>query len=372
MTVPPGGADTTSVSTRLRERFDPRPALSRAVTDLPAIAQLTVAAMGAYVFSLFVLGHSAPVLAGTVAVSSLGLVRDARPRRVAETVGGMLLGIVISEILLRLVGPGWWQLGITLAVVVFVARALSPQPGFAIAAAIQGLIVLLFPMAPTEASWSRLADGAVGGVAALLVTALVPRNPRAEVLREARALFAAIDDATATLIRALEDGDRSRAERALEKARALDPLVRAWQESLDSAVAVARISPFLRRRRAELDRYRRVMAATDLAVRNLRVVARRSGYLIDDGVPRPIPADLLRSLARALALVGESLDDIAQQIPAREAARAVARHLDPAQLAPGASAGEHSVISALRPFAVDLLVATGLSEDEARAAMPRI
>ena len=52
------------------------------------ILQIVVAATGAYVFALYVLGHPAPLLAATVTVSSLGLVRDARPRRVLETVLG--------------------------------------------------------------------------------------------------------------------------------------------------------------------------------------------------------------------------------------------------------------------------------------------
>lgn len=365
-------ADTRAVAVRVRDRVDPRPRLARAAASWPAIAQIVVASAGAFAFAHFVLGHASPVLAGTVVVSSLGLVRDARPRRVAETVAGMLLGILVAELLLWTIGPGWWQLAVTLAVVLLLARVFSPQASFAIAAAIQGLIVLLFPLAGTDAAWDRLADGAVGGVAALLVTALIPRNPRAELLRDAKALFTAADAAIGAMAQGLRRGDRLRAERGLEKARALDPLVRAWQESLDSATAVARISPFLRRRRTELDRYRRVLGATDLAVRNLRVVGRRSTYLLEDGVARPVPADVLAGLGRGLALVGASLDDIAQETVARQTVQAIAAHLDPNRMLPGGSAGEHNLLVAMRPLAVDLLTASGVDDTAARAAMPRL
>jgi uncharacterized membrane protein YgaE (UPF0421/DUF939 family) len=365
-------ADTRSIPLRLRDRIDPRPRFARAAASVPAVTQIVVASAGAYAFAHFVLGHGSPVLAGTVAVSSLGLVRDARPRRVAETVAGMLLGILVAELLLWAIGPGWWQLAVTLAVVLLLARVLSPQPSFAIAAAIQGLIVLLFPLASTDAAWQRLADGAIGGVAALLVTALIPRNPRAELLRDARALFTAADAAIGAMVQGLRRGDRLRAERGLEKARALDPLVRAWQESLDSAAAVARISPFLRRRRTELERYRRVLAASDLAVRNLRVVGRRAAYLLDDGVARPVPADVLAGLGRGFALVGASLDDIAQEPVARETVQSIAGHLDPERMLPDATSGEHTLLAAMRPLAVDLLTASGLDDAAARAAVPRI
>jgi uncharacterized membrane protein YgaE (UPF0421/DUF939 family) len=172
------------------------------------ILQIVVAATGAYVFALYVLGHPAPLLAATVTVSSLGLVRDARPRRVLETVLGMLVGIVVAEALLLVAGDGWWQLALALAATLAVARFLSPQASFAIAAAIQSLIVMVIPAASPGL---RFIDGVVGGVAALLVTALIPRNPRRAETRDGNALFAELDSAVATLTQALRRGDRLRA-----------------------------------------------------------------------------------------------------------------------------------------------------------------
>jgi uncharacterized membrane protein YgaE (UPF0421/DUF939 family) len=360
---------TGVVTTGWRHRLDPRPAVARVRDSSIAIVQIVVASTGAFVFAQQVLGHTMPLLAATVTLSSLGLVRDARPGRVAETVVGMLAGILIAELVLVSAGRGWWQLALALLLTLVVTRFLWPAPGFAIAAGLQALIVMVVA---TGAPFLRLADGAVGGVAALLVTALIPRNVRGLEERDVHAVFAGIDGAMVTLGQALRRGDRMRAERALQKARALQPAMESWAESLESALAIARISPFLARRRAELQRHERVRAALDLAVRNLRVVARRAVYLTDDGVARPVAADLLGELTRATRLVEQSLDDISMEPAARAALEATASRLDPTAVVGDAGFSDQNLVMALRPLAVDLLTAAGMPADDARRIVPRI
>ncbi len=360
---------TGPVPTGWRRRIDLRPALRRVRGSLPAIVQIVVAATVAYAFAHSVLDHPNPILAVTVVISSLGLAGDARPIRVLESVLGMLLGIFVAEVLLLIAGSGWWQVALSVTLTLVVARFVSPQPAFAIAAGIQSAIVVILPMA---APFTRLLDAATGAVVALLATALLPRRLRREEARLARELFRALDSVVGTVVQALRRGDRFRAERGLEKARALSPLVDAWRTGLDSAVAVARISPFLRAGLGELDRHERVRHAMDLAVRDLRVVARRVVYRSDDGVARPVVADLLAEIGRAAALVGDALEDISLEIPAREALLAVASGLDPSRILPGAPLGEQELAYALRPIVVDLLTATGMPGAEARAAVPRV
>ena len=360
---------TTAITTGWRRRFDPRRGLRRVQGSSIAILQIVVATTAAYAFAHYVLGHQAPLLAATVCVSSLGLVRDARPRRVLETVLGMLVGIIVAELLLLAAGPGWWQIALALGITLIVARFLSAQASFAIAAAIQALIVMVIP---ANAPFLRLVDGIIGGIAALLVTALIPRTLQRDEVRSGTAVYRAMDSAMSTLAQALRRGDRLRAERGLEKARALQSLVDGWSTSLDSGLAIARISPFLRKHRSELQRHERIRQYTDLATRNLRVIGRRVVYLCDDGLARPVAADTLADLARAAQLVAQSLTDISLEPVAREAVRSVAARLDPAVMLPDATLGEQNLIAALRPLAVDLLTATGMSGAEARACIPRI
>lgn len=363
------GPVTAPVPTGWRRRVDPRPGFHRVRASGSAILQIVVAATAAYAIAHYAIGHPNPILAVTVVISSLGLAGDARPVRVLESVLGMLLGIFVAELLLLLAGTGWWQVALSMTVTLVIARLVSPQPAFAIAAGIQSAIVVILPAA---APFTRLLDAAVGAAVALLATALLPRRVRHEELRQAHALFAAFDAALGALVQALRRGDRLRAERGLEKARALSPLVDAWRLALDSAIAVARISPFLRRGRVELLRHERVRHAMDLAVRNLRVLARRTVYQSDDGVSRPVVAELLAEVGRAARLVGDALDDIAFEPAAREALLAVARGLDPRTILPDASLGDQDLAYAVRPIVVDLLTATGLTSAEARAAVPRV
>lgn len=360
---------TAAIPTGWRARWRPRAGWDRVTESAPAIAQIVVAATAAYVVAHYVLGHAVPLLAATVTVSSLGLVRDARPRRVLETVVGMVVGILVAELIVLVAGIGWWQLGLTLAASLAVARFLSPQPGFAIAAAIQSAIVLVIP---ASVPFLRLVDGVIGGVAALLVTALVPRSPLRAVTREGIEVLAAFDDATATLVQALRRGDVVRADRGLQKARALQGPVDRWREGIDSGAQIARISPFLRRQRSEFERQDRVRTQLDLATRNLRVIARRVVYLCDDGAARPVAADLLAELGAGARLIADALTDIAYEPAAREAVRAVASRLDPAALAARSSIVDQNLIGALRPLAVDLMTAAGTPAAEARAALPRV
>lgn len=366
MSGPP--TETAAVPTGLRARLSPRGGAQRVRESLPAIAQIVIAATAAFAFAFYALGHPVPLLAATVTISSLGLVRDARPRRVLETVIGMVVGILIAELIAMLAGVGWWQLGLTLAASLIVARFLSDQPAFAIAAAIQSAIVMVIP---ASVPFLRLVDGVVGGIAALLVTSLVPRSPLRAVVREGAEVFAAFDATVSTLVQALRRGDRLRAERGLAKARALQGPVDAWRAGIESGAAVARISPFLRRQRTEFERQERIRSHLDLASRNLRVIGRRVVYLCDDGVARPVAADLLAQLGAGARLVAESLSDISYEPAAREAVRAVAARLDPAALAAGSSSADQTLIGALRPLAVDLMTAAGMPPADARAALPR-
>jgi uncharacterized membrane protein YgaE (UPF0421/DUF939 family) len=347
----------------------PREGWARLRGSAIAIVQLVVAASAAFSIAHYGFGHPAPLIAATVTISSLGLVRDARPWRVLETVIGMVLGVFVAELVVLTAGSGWWQLAITLAVSLSIARFVSPQASFAIAAAIQSIIVVVVP---AQAPFIRLLDAAIGGVMALLVTALIPRSPVRTALRDAHRLFAAFDSAAGTVAQGLRRGSRVRAERGLEKARGLQGLVDDWRISVESGAAIARISPFLRRQRFELARYERMRASMDLAIRNLRVVARRAVYLADDGHQRDVSADLLVELVRGADLIAASLTDISYEPAAREVLSAVAARLNPVALVPDGSLGDQTLITALRPLATDLLCATGLRPDEARAVLPRV
>lgn len=132
----------------LRHRADPRAALLRLWGSAPAALQIAVAATGGWAFAHHVLGHDTPLLATTVTITSLGFVRDARPVRVLETAIGMTVGITLSEVLLLGIGRGAWQLFVIILATLLVARLLSSNAAFAVAAGVQAVLVALLPAPP--------------------------------------------------------------------------------------------------------------------------------------------------------------------------------------------------------------------------------
>jgi uncharacterized membrane protein YgaE (UPF0421/DUF939 family) len=343
---------------------------SRRLRDsVPAILQITVTAVAAYAFARYALGHEQPLIAAIVAISALGFVRDARPVRVLETVVAMTLGIALAEVLLLSFGGGILQYGVALALTLAVARLASPNAAFAIAAAVQCTLVMLVP-APEGGPFVRTLDALVGGAFALLATAIIPRDPRRAAMREGRRLLGEHVAVLLELSEALRSGSTDGAGRALSRVRATQPVVDAWTTSVDSGLAIARVSPIVRRSRFDLERQRVMLAGIDLATRNLRIVARRIEWVLRDGVPRPEIADVLARSAVAVQVLEESLRDVAQQPVARQAFAEIAHHLEPARVLPDAPPGDRRTFAALRPYLVDLLTATGMGLGAARAVLP--
>ncbi|MWV57250.1 FUSC family protein [Rathayibacter sp. VKM Ac-2754] len=345
--------------------------LGRAVTSLPAVLQIVLAAILAYSVSRFVFGHPAPVLSLTATISSLGIARDTRPKQVAETAVGMLIGITASEVLLLWWGTGVWQLAVVLAIVFTVGRALSPSPGFAVAAGTQAMLVMVLP-APDGGVFTRSLDGLVGGLAALLCTAIVPRSPLRTARAEARRLVSALSATIEGLSEALRDGDGDASREALERVRGTQPTIDGWSAALESALGVARISPFVRRHRGELERQHAMLAALDLATRNLRIVARRTDFLVGDGARRPALAAVVASFGSGVSLLGRAVADPSVLPLARQDLVLLATTLDPQGLIPEARLAEKTLLVILRPLVVDLLTAAGTDPVEAREALPEL
>lgn len=341
----------------------------RLLDSIPAILQITVTAVVSFAFARYVLGHEQPLIAAIVAITALGFVRDARPARVLETVVAMALGIALAEVLLLVFGTGPLQFAVALALTLAVARFVSANAAFAIAAAVQCSLVMLVP-APDGGPFVRTIDAVVGGTFALLATAVIPRDPHRTAMRDGRRL---IDEHVAVLREladALRAGRTDAAGRALSRARATQPLVEAWMSSVDSGLAIARVSPLVRRARFDLERQRVMLAGLDLATRNLRIIARRIEWVLRDGRARSEVADVHARIAIALGPLADSLRDVSAQPIARQAFVEIARHLDPVAILPEGPTGDRNTITALRPYLVDLLTATGLDLDAARALLP--
>jgi uncharacterized membrane protein YgaE (UPF0421/DUF939 family) len=351
--------------------WDFRTALQRVLDSLPSIFQIVVAATAAYAFAHFLLGHKNPIFAVTVTIASLGFTRDARIRRVTQTAVGMVVGIALSEIMLLLVGAGVWQMAIVLLVALVSARFLSGTAAFALTVGSQAMLVYIMP-APDGGAFIRSLDGVIGGLTALIFTAFVPRDPMGSASKDAGKLFSVFLNAVDALDAAVRTADVKIADAALVRVRGSQPLVDNWRMSLDSAISVARISPFMRKHRDDLSDQVRLMRGMDLATRNLRVVVRRVDFLIRDGKPRIYLADLFGQISAATALLSKGLDGPDALVEARAKLVEIIHQLDPKKFGIADQLREASVLLLLRPLLIDLLCASGMAEDAARAELPEV
>ena len=348
-----------------------RESYRRAIESLAPIVQIVLGATAAYSFAHFVLLHEVPLFAVTVSITALGFTRDARPRRVFETAFGMSVGIALSEVLLGVLGQGLWQLAVTLLIALIAARFISGSASFALTVGIQAMLVQLLA-APPGGPFVRSIDGLVGGVTALLVTALIPRDPRGLARIDANKLFEVFLDSLDSLKLATRNVDLQMADETLKRVRRTQPLVDNWRLSLDSAISISRVSPFLRKYRDELGGQVRLMRGMDLATRNLRVVVRRIDFLLRDGQARPYLADLMEQISDASQVLRRGLEEPEVLVEAREMLVEIIHQLDPKKHGIADQIREASVLLLLRPMLIDLLCASGMSEEDARAELPEI
>jgi uncharacterized membrane protein YgaE (UPF0421/DUF939 family) len=346
-------------------------ATARVIESLPPVIQIILAALASYSFAHFVLGHQNPLLAVTVTITTLGFTRDARPRRVLETSLGIITGLFASEFLNQWFGQGLWQMAVTLLICLLGARFITQSASFALTVGIQAMFIQLLPL-PEGGIWVRPLDGVVAAVVSLLVTVLIPRNPKSLAKKDASALFSVFLDSLSSLRMALRDVDVEKADETLIKVRRTQPLVDNWRMSLDSAVAIARLSPFLQKERYDLSAQLRLMRGMDLATRNLRVIVRRVDFLIRDGVKRPYLADLIDQIFEGTSLLAKSPENEEFLYEAREVYLEVIHQLEPKRFGIADQLREASVLLLLRPMLVDLLCATGMSEDDARDELPKV
>jgi uncharacterized membrane protein YgaE (UPF0421/DUF939 family) len=351
--------------------FNFRESIQRVIESIAPILQITLAAVIGYSISHYGLSHATPLLAVTVSITSLGFTRDARPRRVVETAAGMIFGIALSETLLNFFGQGLWQMAAVLIICFTLARFVNSSAAFALTVGIQSMLVFLLP-APQGGVYMRSVDGIIGGLVALAVTALIPRNPRAMAIKDGDRLFDMFLASLASLRTALLTVDVKVADEALSRVRRSQPLIDNWRMSLDTAISISRISPFLRKHREDLSDQVRVFRGMDLAMRNLRVVVRRVDFLLRDGKSRPYLADLLEQIAASVALLAEGLEQPEKRQQAQEGFTAIIRQLDPKKFGIADQLAEASALLLLRPMLVDLLCASGMSEDDARAELPKV
>lgn len=340
----------------------------------------TGAAVGAYWFAETVLGHEGPLFAATAALVGLGWGREPKLRRVLEVSIGCTLGILVGDALMLGLGRGIGQAAVVLFVSIMIARFLDSGPIFATQMSIQAVLVVLLP-APAGGPFSRSLDAVVGVCFALVVAFLMPHRTRRSTTRRLQTLY----DPMVTVLRDLASALRVQQSRtawmALITARGTQSVLDEVRREVRAAREVTTYSPLERRQKGFVSDVAYAVDRSDLAIRSLRIVARRVVTLIDSGALTAGTAEALSAwfdeAADAVEILHRSFDEpttsgrLQGRLGARQALGAAASRLHPTQLG-GDSLHGQALVMLLRPMLIDLLEATGCDHDEAVGYLPGV
>lgn len=326
------------------------------------IVQTALAAGLAYLVARDVLGHAVPFFAPIACVLVLGVSLTNRLRRSAELAVGVSLGVVVGDLIVVVIGTGWWQISVVVGLTLVAALLFDVGMLLLNQAAVSAVLVATLTPPGSEAAFSRWIDTLVGATIGLAMAATLPSNPLTGARRGMMALLDELEAVLTGAADALEAGDASAASAVLERARATQGRVDALGTAVDAGFEITTIAPLRRRHRGELGRLRATVGPIDLALRNARVLARRvQASILDGEQPPPALTRLIRRLGADVAVLraeltaGESTDG------------ARAALLDTAATVPDEGGGYSAgvVLAQVRSMLVDLLGATGMSRDEA-------
>jgi uncharacterized membrane protein YgaE (UPF0421/DUF939 family) len=292
-----------------------------------------------------------------------------RLRRVVELVVGVSVGIGVGDLLVGTIGTGWWQLALVLGLAMTAALLLGGGPLIVLQAGSSAVLVATLLPPGGTAGVDRMIDALVGGLLGLAAIAVLPGNPPGIARKHAIQVIGELTAALTSAADAIDRRDPELAGKALKRLRTQQP-IDDFRDALRTAREILAISPLHRRQRHLVRSYLDAAGPLDHALRNCRVLLRRTRSALLDS--EPVPDSLaagLRELAAATELLAANLER--SQSQTRTALHAAASTVDDDSLAHSGFSAQ-VVAAQLRSVAVDLLQATGLRHDDARALLPTI
>jgi len=353
-----------------RSRVSMRTRLGRVRAGWRTAVQAAVACAAAWAVAKWVWGHPAPFFAPVAAIIALGQSYHERSRRAVELVVAVTIGVAVADLLAYQLGTGVPQLALAVGVSVALGMFFGTSQLFVNQVAISAALVFTITPPTGGVSFARTVDALTGGLIALAVAALIlPADPL-RMLREAARPV--LDELAATLediAAALRSRDPDAAEAGLVRARGIDEFGARFFDATRESLDTTRISPARMRARGTVKSYSEAAMRIDLAVRNVRVLARGAmrALALDENVP-PEVAEALEDLARAVGAfahaleTGEDLEAVRE--PALRAA-ATATHV----LEGTTNMSVSVIVGQIRSTATDLLTGLGLSYEEASEAV---
>lgn len=227
------------------------------------------------------------------------------------------------------------------------------------------LLTAVIPFAGTgNPAVTRFLDALVGGLVGLVMVLLIPRNPVRDIDREVQAFLRRLGSVLTLVASALREQDIGQADRALERARGMQPLVDSMKETAHNVAEIARISPMRWRQRAHVQLYTATVIDLDNAVRDARVLARKTSALLRHH--ERVPADMALAIDALAGAIGIFADDLSERDDFDEARGELVQAARMASLAlpEAVTMNSASVAAQVRSLAADLLYASGYTRDE--------
>lgn len=312
------------------------------------------------------LGNPQPVFAPISAVGTLAVSVGQRFRRTIELIIGVAIGVALGDFLIYLLGTGPWQLGLVVTLAVILTVFAGASVGIVIQAAATAVLIVTLSPSTENLEIPRFVDAFVGGGIALLVTAiLLPLNPLRVINRAARPALDLLAAQLDTTAEGLRNRDRDRVQRALERLRNNKEELATFTEAIEGAKETVTLSPARWHRRDELTHYAEAADPIDRAMRNSGTLIRRAVTLIEDEepVPEPMP-DAVAHLAESVRLLKQEFAAGEEPQKARERSLRAVSEAGRAY-AEGVGFSGSVVIAQVRTTASDLMVASGISQEDA-------
>ena len=337
-----------------------------------SVLQAGVAAGVAWLIATEVFGHDDPFFAPVSAIITLGLTISERGRRAVEVAIGVALGIAVGDLLVLGIGVGAAQLSLVVMLATALAIFLGSGQMFATQAAVSAALVATLQPPTDGVTFARFLDALAGGTVALVVNAVVlPADPVAMVRNALRPLAEELAATLEDVAQAILERDRGSAERALLRARGIDELSAQLVDAVDVSRETTRFAPPRRRLRSRVERYADAATHSDLAVRNVRVLARGTirAVRLDENVPPEI-AHAVRDLAAAVRAFPDAIDHPERVDRVRDSALSAAATATRVLEETG-NLSVSVIVGQVRSTSTDLMAGTGLDADEAADAVRR-
>lgn len=336
-------------------------------------AQAGAASTIAWLIAHEVLHNPDPVFAPLVAVGTLAASVGQRVRRVVELVAGIALGILIGDSLLYFTGTGPWQLGVVVVLAVLATLILGGGPSVVLQASATAVLVATLSPSVRNLEVPRFVDAFVGGGTALLVTSvLLPLNPLRVINRAARPALDMLAEQLEVTSNALVDRNLGQAELAMNRLRRNKAELQALTDAVEGAKEATTLSPISwHRRRGILKHYAAAAEPIDRAMRNSGALIRRGATMIEDEEPIPSRlAQAVKGLANSVRWLRHEFAGGREPFQSRDLCLDAVRQAG-AAYREGVGFSGSVVVAQVRTTTSDLLVASGISQQDANQQVRR-